>query len=119
MAMLWPNKMLPMMQDEPTDLHLLLLPIVSMGPTIILLPMPRMGQLHLQWLLQIASLWPIIVLVDAADTLEWAHCISSSCCQCLWFGPTDVRFLLLPLLLIAPMIIVLPTPTLAHFHLQC
>src|SRR5258707_6478556 len=74
MAMLWPNKMLLMMQDEPTDLHLLLLPIVLIGPMIILLPMPRMGQLHLQWLLQIASLGPIIVLVDAADTLEWAHC---------------------------------------------
>src|SRR5258707_15166026 len=93
MAMLWPNKMLPMMQDEPTDLHLLLLPIVLIGPTIILLPMPRMGQLHLQWLLQIALLGPIIVLVDAADTLEWAHCICSSCHQWLWFGPS---FFLLP-----------------------
>ncbi len=87
MAMLWPNKMLPMMQDGPTDLHLLLLPIVLIGPTIILLPMPGMGQLHLQWLLQIALLGPIIVLVDAADTLEWAHCICSSCRQWLRFGP--------------------------------
>src|SRR5258707_3034303 len=95
MATLWPNKMLPMMQDEPTDLHLLLLPIVSIGPTIILLPMPRMGQLHLQWLLQIALLGPIIVLVDAADTLEWAHCICSSCRQWLRFGPSFVLVVLL------------------------
>src|SRR5229473_3256350 len=71
----------------PTDLHLLLLPIVLIGPKIILLPMPGMGQLHLQWLLQIALLGPIIVLVDAADTLEWAHCICSSCRQWLRFGP--------------------------------
>ncbi len=116
--MLWPNKMLLMMQDGPTDLHLLLLPIVSIGPMIILLPMPRMGQLHLQWLLQIASLGPIIVLVDAANTLEWAHCICSSCRQWLHFGPTDLHLLLLPIVLIGPTIILLPMPGMGQLHLQ-
>src|SRR5216684_8865191 len=118
MATLWPNKMLLMMQDEPTDLHLLLLPIVSIGPTIILLPIPRIGQLHLQWLLQIASLGPIIVLVDAANTLEWAHCICSSCHQWLRFGPTDLHLLLLPIVLIGPTIILLPMPGMGQLHLQ-
>src|SRR5258707_9341316 len=117
MATLWPNKMLPMMQDEPTDLHLLLLPIVSIGPTIILLPMPRMGQLHLQWLLQIASLGPIIFLVDAANTLEWAHCICSSYRQWLRFGPTFFYFTVLPIGFIGPMFILLSTPRIGPIHL--
>src|SRR5260370_6807310 len=118
MVMLWPNKMLPMMQDGPTDLHLMLLPIVSIGPMIILLPMPRIGQLHLQWLLQIASLGPIIVLVDAANTLEWAHCICSSCHQWLRFGPTDFHLLLLPIFFIRPPIISLPMPGMGQLPLH-
>src|SRR5260221_14726275 len=85
---------------------------------IILLTMPRMGQLHLHWLLQIASLGPIIVLVDAANTLEWAHCICSSCHQWLRFGPTVLHLLLLPIVLIGPTIILLPMPGMVQLHLH-
>src|SRR5258708_39339881 len=47
----------------------------------------RMGLLHWQMLLLIASLWPIIFLGGTADALRWAHCIGRCCCRLLHFGP--------------------------------
>jgi len=40
----------------------------------------RMGPLHWQILLPIASLRPIIFLIHADDALGWAHYISRCCC---------------------------------------
>src|SRR5258708_807017 len=48
---------------------------------------PGMCSLHLQILLQMASLWPIIFLGGTTDALRWAHYIGGCCCQLLHFGP--------------------------------
>src|SRR5258708_5082324 len=48
-----------------------------------------MCPLHLQILLPMASLWPVIFLGGTADALRWAHCISRCCSQLLHLGPSD------------------------------
>src|SRR5258708_11909387 len=46
-----------------------------------------MCPLHLQILLLMALLWPVIFLGGTTDALRWAHYIGRCCCQLLHFGP--------------------------------